>query len=296
MTTLNLQVGASLDDCEKCWVAEWTWKDPSTYDYVLVGYEAANSQKYGGGMRFLNVTIPDDAIITTAYLTLCASHTRDVNTVKSRIKGEDVDDAAAFSDMANYDGRERTTAIVDWDAIEAWTADTDYNSPEIKTIIQEIVDRDGWASGNDLVIFWDDHEGRSTATNNCDRIAYSYDGSAEFAPKLHIEYIGVAIDVPLATIDTSGNVPTFIRDSIFSIPLATIDGSGEIPVVTGGATIIVPLATIDTSGEIPTVLIWALIPITVQLHSRSATARLLDRSVTAQLYPRSKTVKMRTVR
>jgi hypothetical protein len=77
---------------------------------------------------------------------------------------------------------------VDWDSISAWVVNNDYNSPEIKTVIKEIVDRSGWASGNDIVIFWDDFEDRSTHASGCYRHAYSYDGGSTYAPKLHIEY------------------------------------------------------------------------------------------------------------
>lgn len=183
MTILNLQVIASTDDCLK------QYGDTFYLDFVV--QRVGDVQNYdtlsGGGMRFTNVTMPKGAIISTAYLTIRAySMQDDHESVRSRIRGEAVDDAVTFSDLPNYDGRVRTTAVVDWDNIPIWVGDTDYNSPEIKTIIQEIVNRDGWVSGNDLVIFWDDHEGRSDG--QAYRDGYPYDSSATYAPKLHIEY------------------------------------------------------------------------------------------------------------
>lgn len=42
------------------------------------------------------------------------------------------------------------TAAVAWNAVPAWTGGVDYTGPDIKTILQAIVDRSGWVSGNRL--------------------------------------------------------------------------------------------------------------------------------------------------
>jgi len=139
-------------------------------------------------MRFTNVTIPKGATITTAYLTFRARDNRTGTVVRSKIYGEDADNPSSFSHYADYDGRPRTSASVTWDSIPGWSGGNDYNSPEIKIIIQEIIDREGWESGNALVTFWDDHDDRSDHNDNATRRGQSYDGSASNAPKLHIEY------------------------------------------------------------------------------------------------------------
>jgi len=139
-------------------------------------------------MRFQTVPIPQGATITTAYLTFRAKISTTVDDVNTRIRGEDADDTVTFSDLTDFDSRPRTTAQVDWDSIPDWTADTDYDTPEIKTVIQEIVDRAGWASGNSMVLFWDDFDDRSTHTSACYRQMMTYDHSSTYAPKLHIEY------------------------------------------------------------------------------------------------------------
>uniref|UniRef100_A0A6M3KNE6 Lectin/glucanase superfamily protein n=1 Tax=viral metagenome TaxID=1070528 RepID=A0A6M3KNE6_9ZZZZ len=182
------QVAASTDDVTRRITASLL----SLIDANKAGYYSAASKQFGCGMRFLNITIPNAQVIDSAYLILRCSTSQSGVIVNTRISAEDVDDAVTFAqDEAAFDARfaAHTTARIDWDAIPAWTLDTDYNSPEIKTVIQEIVDRVGWASGNDIVLFWEDFEDRSThATNYCRRDAYSYDGSAEFCPKLVINY------------------------------------------------------------------------------------------------------------
>jgi len=195
MATLDRQVGASSDDALAWWESSaWQW---GTTNPQWIGNPGDGRSKAGGGMRFTNVTIPQGATIVTAYLTLRARDTLDGTVANSKIRGENVDNAATFSTLANYQGRAKTTALVSWNSIPAWTDVNNYNSPEIKTIIQEIVDRGGWASGNALVVFWEDHDGNSSS--GAFRTALSYDNNATYAPKLHIEYT-----IPPQTISPSG--------------------------------------------------------------------------------------------
>jgi len=228
MPTLNLQVGASADDCRKKW-------DGSSWDFSTdtvgqnVGYYSSTNPKNGGGMRFTGVTIPNGATIITAYLTMRARLSESGTVAKSRIQGEQNNAAAAFSDVADYDGRVKTTASVDWDSIPAWTVSEDYDSPEIKTIIQELVDDYSGLSSADIVIFWEDHEGRSDASAY--RTVYSYDGLAVRAPKLHIEYT-----LPPQTISPSA--------------IASLEAFGN-PAVLPGAVIIQPsaIASLEAFGS-----------------------------------------------
>lgn len=185
MTTLNLQVAASTDDAGVHWNGS-IWVISTTYVNFAVGALEEGAWKSGGGMRFLNVAIPRGATITTAYLTLRSATNNSSSPVYSRIRGEDADDAATFSSASNYINRPRTSASINWDNIPAWTDGVWYNSPEIKTVIQEIVNRWGWASGHDLVIFWDDHDYRTSVGKA--RVARTWNYYTGDAPKLHIEY------------------------------------------------------------------------------------------------------------
>ena len=187
MVQLDRQVAASADDCRAIWDGS-NWVFGTDYTQISVGYWGSNSYKQGGGMRFTNITVPKGSTITSAYLTFTARASRSATTVNSKIHGEDADNPGQFSDLADYEGRTRTTAVVNWDDIAAWTLDSEYNSPDISSIIQEIIDRAGWASGNAMVIFWDDHDDRSTHSAERVRAGYAYDESATKCAKLHIEY------------------------------------------------------------------------------------------------------------
>ena len=109
-----------------------------------------------------------------------------------RLSAQDADNPGNFSadTHSTFDVRwdARTTARVDWDDAGSWVTDAEYNSPDIKTVIQEIVNRIGWASGNAIVIFWNDFEGRSVSGGQDWRGGYPYNISNSKAVKLVIVY------------------------------------------------------------------------------------------------------------
>lgn len=193
--TLDLQVDASAKDCRVSYSGS-DWSFYSNASGVTVGYGSSISYKFGGLMVFA-ADLPENATISTAYLTLRCSTACSNTTVNSRITGEKTTNAADTSDLANYQGRRGTvvggannnnitSAQVAWDDIGAWTLNADYNSPEIKTVVQEIANL---GAITNMGLFWDDHDDRSTASSGRSRSAYSYDGSSTYAPKLHIEYV-----------------------------------------------------------------------------------------------------------
>ena len=59
-------------------------------------------------------------------------------------------------------------------------AGPDQRSPDLSAVIQEIVDRPGWESGNGLVLI---------VTGSGYRQAYTYDGDRQKAPLLYVEYV-----------------------------------------------------------------------------------------------------------
>ena len=185
--TVERLVRTSTDDIAVWWTGA-IWATNPYANWWFVGYYSAAYQKNGGGGRFLNIYIPKGATITHAYLKQTA-RTGDATTgVKTRIHGEKVANPSTFSLYPDYAARPRTTAVIDWDNIATWTAGTLYSSPDIKTIIKEIVDQDAWASGNPLVIFWDDHEARTATDIQRCRRARPWDHASRTPPMLYIEW------------------------------------------------------------------------------------------------------------
>jgi len=132
------------------------------------------------GLRFQNLQIPQGATITAAYLVFTVDEPRDLDTSVT-IAGEAADDAAPFQEWGFYDlsSRTLTNASVDWN-IPPWTqVGQTQQSPDIRTIVQEIVNRPGWTPGASMV-FVIDGDGQ--------RVATSYEGDPAAAPLLVVTY------------------------------------------------------------------------------------------------------------
>jgi len=201
--TLNLQVSINyIADDIHVWRTGTTWT-AGLYDTDLyIGRLTSTNNRHGMGLRFRNATIPTDAGISNAYLELCAGFDYTTVPFYARIVGDLESNAATFSTIANYQSRRgtscggsdddlRTTAEVDWDSSETWTMDEWYETPDIRTVVQEIVDQSGWSSGNAIALFCDDHDYRDT-TSGRKRSCYAAD--AADPAKLHIEYIRPGTD------------------------------------------------------------------------------------------------------
>lgn len=132
-----------------------------------------------GGLRFLNVTIPAGSAIHTATLTVTvASASYDDPDVT--IWANDVDDAATFTTgAANISGRAATTATVTWTASGIGAGAR--TSPSLVAVIQEVIDRGGWASGNDVALIL---KGNSTSPFRFN----TFDGGGADYATLAIEY------------------------------------------------------------------------------------------------------------
>ncbi len=174
-TTLDEQVGASDDDAEDVEGGACARAGTS------ILYGRFFSAITNGGHRFTTVAIGNADTIDTAKISIYAAAS--TGTPLLKVFGDDQDDAPTFSDVNCVNDRTRTTAGVDWDA--TWSTSAFNDSPEIKTVIQEIVDRGSWASNNAMDILVDD-DGSADGINN--NQARTYDHDTTLAAKLHIEF------------------------------------------------------------------------------------------------------------
>jgi hypothetical protein len=111
-----------------------------------------------------------------------------------RIKAEDGDTATTFSNRADFDGRTLTTAYVDWSpATEDMTENEWIYSPDIKAVVQEVVDRASWDEATLALFLSDNSSSDDTALNIR---SYDYSGNAD-GPHIEIE-----TEVDLATSPT----------------------------------------------------------------------------------------------
>ena len=144
---INVSIGASADDADE---------DSTGFCHITppgLRYGDYDYTRYVG-TRW-PVTIPTGQEITTAYIQWIADVT-DSGSVEGDFYGEDTDTPAEFvnGQNDNISTRTPTTASVPWDNPEAWAADSTYTSPELKSIIQELVDTYDYSSGLNLVLIY----------------------------------------------------------------------------------------------------------------------------------------------
>ena len=175
--TFSVQVGRSADDAEEKVSSGAVRLTSSDLDIT-----ETSSREQRIGLRFDGLAIPVGAIIQSATVQFVAEEAHSGATA-FEIFGEATDDAAAFSTAAfDVTSRPTTAASALW-APASWLSIGDDGSAQRTTdlsgVLQEIVDRPGWASGQAVALLIQG-TGR--------RVAETYDGSAVDAPLLTIEY------------------------------------------------------------------------------------------------------------
>ena len=176
------------------WSPNWQVSNPSYGESGFLGvfteWEDEWGDWYGGlynkSYRFTGVTIPQGATITSAKITFTDSTTGTERALNFKIIGVDEDNTAEFTTSPISDARTRThtSASVDWDATFTPSAGTTRDTSDIKTIIQEIVNRGGWSSGNAIGIYLYD-DGTTEEEYYDYKYWYSYNDDA---PLLTIVY------------------------------------------------------------------------------------------------------------
>ena len=136
------------------------------------------------GLRFSGLAIPPGAAIVSAWIQFQTDETSSLATSLT-IQGEASDNAAPFTSGANNVGaRPRTTAAVAWTP-PAWNvvdeAGPAQRTPNLAAVVQQVVSRPGWLSGNALAV---------VITGTGRRTAEAWNGSATGAPLLHVELAG----------------------------------------------------------------------------------------------------------
>ena len=151
---------------------------------LQITYSTGSSGTQKVGLRFNDVRIPQGATVTSAILEF-TSHASNSSATSATITGQDVDDAPTFtSSNGNITGRSKTTASATWSPGNWNSAGTQYQSEDIKNIVQEIVDRSGWCGGNSMALLL---EGSGL------REAVSFDQNPNEAPVLKVSYDATSI-------------------------------------------------------------------------------------------------------
>ncbi|HLF63835.1 MAG TPA: S8 family serine peptidase [Saprospiraceae bacterium] len=132
-------------------------------------------------VRFRNVEIPQSSYIENAWLQFSSS-SDDTDEALMTIRAEDPYSATSYTTRHfNITSRIYTTHRQTWN-MDPWNEDETgdaQHSPDLRMLVQEIVDNSSWLPGRDVAF---------TLTGNGTRRAWSIDGDATLAPMLFIEY------------------------------------------------------------------------------------------------------------
>jgi type IV pilus assembly protein PilY1 len=135
------------------------------------------------GLRFTDVRVPQKQGIKSAVLEFYPVEDGS-GPVNLEIHGQASDDSAPFTTAINdISSRPPTLNKVAWNVAAAdWKEGFAQTSPDITTIVQEIVNRPGWCGGNAMTFGIDDLGAAGP------RIAASFDGDPGRAPLLRIDF------------------------------------------------------------------------------------------------------------
>jgi hypothetical protein len=220
LVTRSVIIATSLDDVEENaagGINTNSWDIELVYD----SYESAGNQTVG--LRFVNLAIPQNAIISNAYMQF-TSNAVTTGTCNLVIKGEAADNSAAFTTTSyNVSARTKTTASVNWTPM-AWStiyaATPDQRTPDISSVIQEIVKRSGYTSSSPISII---------ITGSGTRTAISYDEVPALAAKLVVTYVVPGTNQPpVVSVSRPVTGATFTTPVSVTIDASATDNDGTI--------------------------------------------------------------------
>ena len=205
---LQSQVTASQDDAEQIDTDLYLTSD--TLEMTTDGYGTRNI-----GYRFRDLDIANGATIVSAHLQFRAQNS-DSDSTSLTFHGHNVDNSEGFADGHGTDvaSRDLTTASETWANVESWTDGQWYTSPNLSSVVNEVVSRPGWEAGNDLSFI---------VSGSGLRRAHSYDDQPARAAVLKL--------VIKAVVSSGTNTAlTTVRDRLKEI-VSQLDHEGYTPIV-----------------------------------------------------------------
>lgn len=190
---------------------------------------------------FRNISIPRGATINSAYIHMFAFVTQSNNDVKTRFYGINLPNPKPILSFSDFNSRSLTTEYVDWDITSTWTINVEQTSPDLKTIVQAIIDRADWGAGNGLGFLWKD----DGSSNDHRRSPSGYNSTTGvYAPFIVIDYtVGAVTRSYTVRCSLAGyngvtdNDPShysLMVDSSHVLIKEFTRGSGTVPAMSGG--------------------------------------------------------------
>ena len=159
-------INVSSDDAEQ----ENDEMDDLYDDDLDIGYEYKDASEINIvylGLRFRGITIPAGAKIDSAFIVVHSHEGKSAGDVaKITIKGERNANATTFTMESLITDRPKTSASVRWEITEDWGLYTKHRTPDIKSVVQEIIGLQGWNAGNAMAFILEgENQGVSDTEN-----------------------------------------------------------------------------------------------------------------------------------
>lgn len=161
-------------------------------DYLKLGWSPDGHAIYTG-LRFQNVTIPRGSEVLSAHIQFTASHD-EIDTIYMKIKGELSPNATPITSevgsisLRNMTGMSQTWITQNW---QFFTPGPDQRTSNLNEIIEEIINQDGWISGNAMLFIFNPYPVNGEA-DTLMAMSYEYALGEWYAPQLIVEYINWA--------------------------------------------------------------------------------------------------------
>jgi hypothetical protein len=181
--TVSRRVSSNNDDLEE-FVANGI-PDLGSSDLELVQESTSNAaSKQIVGLRFTDLALPKNAVITNAYIQFTTDENKNLNPMNVYIRVQDADNAGLFSgiqfDLAN---KAKLLDSVQWTTNVNWStvgqAGPDQRTSNIASLVQLIVNRPGWNPGQAMAFF---------LTGEGTRTAVAHNLNPSQAPQLVVSY------------------------------------------------------------------------------------------------------------
>ena len=170
------------------------FSNSSAKEYIGVQDDEGNTDYFAGYFRFNNVVAEQGATDQSAYFKFnkvgFSGNSADYDFY---VAAYDDDDKTAPSAASHLNHSNYTTAEVAWHSntdtrngtIRSASKGTVLSSPDIKTVIQEVLDRPGWSSGSSIVIAFYPKTSQAGGNNQMVRVEM-YDDSGDVPAQLEI--------------------------------------------------------------------------------------------------------------
>jgi hypothetical protein len=217
---LTATLAASADDAEQS--AAGAVNLTST-DLELVNDDASGAGNQLIGLRFTGLAIPPGAIVTNATIQFTADEAQSEAT-QIQIQAEAADDAATFAAVTNNLSARLTVPLRAAWTPAAWSvgeSNATQRTPNLAGLVQEVVSRPGWVSGN-AVVFLLSGTGHRTAD--------AFDKTGGFPPRLTVAYVS-----PTPTYVASATVSSSANDAEQAAAGAVTLNSTDLELVNDGA-------------------------------------------------------------